>query len=154
MLWGTHIAVPVLGTAAAAWLYHRRHPMWAGLAAMDYVLVAVAAILPDLIDPHVYLSERLLSPTHSLTFIVVMAALWAVMLRRDPWLWIVMTAALACHVALDLISGGVPLWHPFSDISVGGPWVPQRYWIPADVVSGVLVTTIWLLKTRKGHHER
>lgn len=98
--------------------------------------LAVFGLLPDVVNPHIYLEDRLSSWSHTIWFVVGIGLLMVpfVVKRKIGFsmaMWMVMAAAL--HIFCDGISGGVNVLYPYGH-TIGVSWVPPDYWIPLDLV--------------------
>jgi hypothetical protein len=102
-------------------------------------IVAIAGALPDLVNPHLSLSARYASWSHS----VFALAGFGVLLVLVRWLapnrlsWKLATLAwFACglHLFGDSVSGGIAFFHPFSTeiIRPDRRWIPYRWWWRCD----------------------
>lgn len=123
----------------------------------QYVGIAVAGALPDLLWPHLSLEARYSSPTHTVWFLVVVfvvAAVWGGRFvdRERPWLltWL-MAGACGWHLFCDTISGGIKWGYPFFDDVVERNWLPYPIWVHLDAISLSLVMALvwWLMRREK-----
>ena len=93
--------------------------------------------LPDLLNPHLGLAARQASWSHSLAAWGVVGAIllvtnkWIRVPARGPVaVWC--AAAYLAHLGCDAITGGVPLWRPWSSRIVGDAWLGLEWWLVAD----------------------
>jgi len=141
------VDVVVLETRWERWL-RRRH----------YVGIAVAGAAPDLLWPHLSLSARMSSPTHTVWFLLVVAVLGAVWGGRfvapgRRWLMVgLMSAACGWHLFCDTIAGGIKWGYPVFDHVIARRWVPYPTWLWLDIACVVLVGVLmgWLRWREKG----
>ncbi|MBI5687553.1 MAG: metal-dependent hydrolase [Verrucomicrobia bacterium] len=119
-------------------------------------VIALAGVLPDLLDPHTTLQARHVSFTHTLAAWAGFSALlilpaWKFAKTLPPSFWCIVSLSYLSHIFLDAISGGVQCLRPISSVLVGGPYVPFRYWLWCDVAALVTAYTLyrWLPVFRK-----
>ena len=128
----THALMPVV--LAKTCLGKDRQPKrWAWFALM------VAGAAPDLINPHIYLEDRMTSWSHGLpawfaftVLLFIASLLKKLQLHRS--LAAMMSFAYLLHIACDLISGGLNPLYPFAGRVLGDYWVGLVWWIPIDIV--------------------
>lgn len=123
------------------------------------VLVAMAGVSPDLLNPHLTLEARHLSFSHSVTgFLVFLVAVAGFCKWRPALLDARQAAMCACayglHLACDMISGGVALAHPASNEIYGGAWIPLWGWFVSDalLLSYAYLEFRWLPLRRRIRH--
>ena len=128
----THALLPL--AVCRPWLRREGSPIL-----MDAGIVAICGVLPDILSPHIYLDGRYGSWSHTLwawlgfTVIVLVAGL-AWKSRFGTRLQILCIAAYALHLAADMISGGITLFHPFSPAIHGGHFISYLMWYVSDVL--------------------
>lgn len=128
----THALLPVV--LAKTCLGEERQPKrWAWLALM------VAGAAPDLINPHIYLEDRMTSWSHGLPAwlgftLLLLAASLVKRWRLSRPLLAMMSFAYLLHIACDLISGGLNPLYPIGGRVIGDYWVGLIWWIPIDTV--------------------
>lgn len=118
------------------------------LSKYDYLWIAISGGLADVINPHIYLIDRLTSWSHGLPFWAVFSFLLLVLslcMRRKFKLQVALLCsfAYALHLLFDGISGGINLLCPLKTYYwgvTGDPLVPFKYWIPLDIVNLMLVS--------------
>ena len=111
---------------------------------LDYFWIALAGGLADVINPHIYLRDRLTSWSHGLPFWVALSLFLVVVsfcFRRRFKLQVALLCSFAYvfHLFCDGISGGINLFYPIQDYYWGMTMVPFKYWIPLDIVNLCLV---------------
>ena len=100
--------------------------------------VALSGVLPDLLNPHLYLDARQGAWSHSLVaWLGFCAVVWAVYLRlgkreHAPIAGLCMFA-YGAHLACDAITGGIGLLLPFSTTVWGRHVLPFWAWTASDV---------------------
>jgi len=100
-------------------------------------VIAIAGIVPDIVDPHVSLAARYSSWSHTILacvgFAVLMFVLALVFPRRlSLRLAFLAGFAYSLHVLVDGLSGGVPAWLPFSDEIFRVRLIRWHYWLQFD----------------------
>ena len=105
----------------------------------QWVMLALAGALPDVINPHIYLESRMTSWSHGLPAWIAFSALIAIAclikpLKLRPALAVMMSVAYLLHILCDAVSGGVNLLHPFGHYILGDYWVGFGWWIPFDAI--------------------
>lgn len=126
----THALLPVVAIKAA-------RPSW-NLARIQWIAIGMAGALPDLLNPHLTLDQRMQSWSHGLPFFGLWSAavLTACLLSRgrlSPALASMLCGAYLLHLACDSISGGINWLHPLGSFVWGEFWVHPLWWIPLDV---------------------
>jgi len=145
MTWGTHISLPVIVAGAhnlRAFAKRNEFP----LERKHFALIALCAVLPDVLSPHIGIAARQASWTHSAWVALggLAACLLAAWKAPRGWrtaLWFSLLA-LSLHIFCDAISGGVTLFIPFGDV-VGDYYVSPEYWLPLDLVTMIAAYLIW-----------
>ncbi len=147
----THALSPVvLAGAVDAYRLEVTGERW--LRRRQYVGIAVAGALPDLLWPHLSLAARYSSPTHTVWFlgvVAVVAALWGgrfVDGRRPGLAATLMTLACGWHLFCDAIANGICWGYPFSRDVIGVKLVPYRWWLGLDFICLVVTASLaaWL----------
>ncbi len=135
MFVATHFAVPFF--VALAWT-RRDQPRLRPLPRLvTATLCGLFGVLPDCLNVHSRLDERMNSTTHAVWPVLVLLALMPLLglcLRRLPrvLVWGVPFAWLS-HLALDAISGGIrPLYPRLGP--VGAFYIHPEWWVPIDCV--------------------
>ena len=131
------------------------------------VIIGIVGAMPDAMDPHRTLEERLNSWSHSLLACVGFSALFfGVSLVRDGWVsrWFALGlgATYFSHVVGDAVAGGVGWSYPFFRSVIGDYYIPPEWWIPLDLVCVVVAYLVyrvvpkrrWLLRNRRTAEER
>ena len=145
----THALIPVIAYGLARLPVLRRESHGAKRSIYrNAVLLAVAAALPDLINPHVTLEERWHSWSHGLPAWLgftglAIATAW---LRPNwlSWKWAVgMSIAYLSHLFGDAIAGGIAWAYPLNDSVIGAYYVPPSWWKPLDVACVVAAYVIF-----------
>ena len=103
-----------------------------------FLLVALSGVLPDLLNPHLYLDSRHGAWSHSLAawavFCLVAGAVCAIRRGRGYAPVAALCGfAYGAHIACDAITGGVGLFLPFSDRVWGWHMLPFWAWTASDV---------------------
>jgi membrane-bound metal-dependent hydrolase YbcI (DUF457 family) len=144
LLWLTHAGIPVLTAVAVG--ERMRARTGTGLARGHLAAAAVAGILPDLAQPHIWLADRQASFAHSLAFVaaagLVVTLMWRAIPRLGATTALLCVLAVALHVGLDALSGGVPLFYPDTTVH-GGSYIPVRYWPLADWAVAIALLGCW-----------
>ena len=114
------------------------------LSKYDYLWIAISGGLADVINPHIYLKDRLTSWSHGLPFWVVFSLLLLILsvcLKKTFRFQVAIFCSFAylLHLFCDGISGGINLFYPVQNYFWGMTLVPFKYWIPLDVLNLVLV---------------
>lgn len=109
--------------------------------------VALAGVLPDVINPHLDLEARDDAFSHSLFAWMLFAGILALAARHPRLaphrrILALCGAAYAIHIACDLITGGVPLFSPVESLVWGDAWLPFRSWFVFD---GALLAYAYLV---------
>ncbi len=130
----THALVPVVLAQAVA----LAAPQRVDFRKRDYAAIMLAGALPDLLDPHISLADRLSSWTHTLWF----ALAWIpITLALTRWWWkppspitfaAVVVLAVPLHLAADAISGGIGWLYPWKKEVIGTRLVPPDDWFAWD----------------------
>ena len=110
-------------------------------------LVGLCGILPDLLTPHLSLSARYTSWSHTLWFLAAVLLLGMALARlleprRRAVVWMCVIAVFL-HLLCDTVSGGVNLL-PGLCRPLGGYYFPARYWLWLDLASLVAAYLICL----------
>ena len=105
----------------------------------EWLALAVAGAAPDLINPHIYLEDRMTSLSHGvpawLAFsMALVVGTYVTELRLKRRLAVLMSFAYLLHIICDAISGGVNLLYPYGDLIWGDYWIGLVWWIPIDTV--------------------
>lgn len=112
------------------------------------LIIGIVGAMPDMMDPHVTLEERLSSWSHSLTAWAGFSVLFAAFsLARQRW-WTPMLAlglslTYFSHIVGDAIAGGVGWSYPFGDHVIGDYYIIPQWWIPADYLSFALAYLVY-----------
>ncbi|MFP4309480.1 MAG: metal-dependent hydrolase [Desulfococcaceae bacterium] len=144
---GSHFAIPVvaatlvdLGCLAAgrSRLFSNR----------ELLLVGFCGVLPDLLSPHLRLSARLTSWSHTVWFAIgLLPVLWMFFRKRETSSRWRMTAfcwiAAVLHLLGDAVSGGIAPFYPLTGFRWGWYLVPWRLWGKIDL--GMLTGTAALV---------
>lgn len=140
----THALVPVLLAQAVALAVPKRVE-W---RKRDYAAIMLAGALPDLLDPHMSLADRLSSWTHTLWFALAWLPLTLALTR---WWWKppspmafagVVVLAVPLHLFADAISGGIGWLHPWKKEVIGSRLIPPDNWFAWD--GWMMATTAFL----------
>jgi len=116
-------------------------------------IVALCGVLPDLLAPHIHLEARYTAYSHTLWAWGVFSACVLIAgrfrkTRLDPRLQFLCIAAYALHLACDFISGGIPLFHPFSRNVQGGHYITYLVWYLSDVSLFLYAWLAWRVLPR------
>ena len=141
----THALAPVaIGAAAnvARLAGGTRERLFSGV---QLLLIGAAGASPDVLSPHLSLTARLTSPTHTIWYLLavypvfLLLALWfgknrRLLLAHAMWL------AVLLHLASDALAGGVAWLYPLDDRILGGRFIPYPFWwLLSDAISVGLV---------------
>ena len=148
----THALLPAV--LASPFLARGRARDYYGSAAA----VALAGLLPDLVNPHISLAARFASWSHTLfAFAGFLAVLLVMLFLRSPKalsirLLLLMSLAYASHLLLDGISGGVACLYPASRQVYGVRLIRWENWLLVDAAVVLLccVAFWWIPESRLG----
>ncbi len=103
------------------------------------LIIGIVGAMPDMMDPHVTLEERLRSWSHSLTAWAGSSVLFGVIcLARQRWWTPMLVLGLSLtyfsHIVGDAIAGGVGWSYPFGGHVIGDYYIIPQWWIPLDYV--------------------
>jgi hypothetical protein len=119
----------------------------------EMAVVAVCGILPDLLSPHIYLEARYGSSSHTLwawlgfaLIVLIAGRLWN--RHFGPRLQILCIVAYGLHLACDMISGGITLFHPLSSVVYGGQLISYLMWYVSDVLLFLYAWLDWRVLPR------
>lgn len=134
---GSHFALPVIAATLVDFgrLAVGRQRLFSN---RELLLVGLFGVLPDLLSPHLRLSARLTSWSHTLWFAAGTLPLLAVLFgrgrRAGRWR---MTAfcwtAILLHLLADAVSGGIAPLYPLTGFRWGWYLVPWPLWGEIDV---------------------
>jgi membrane-bound metal-dependent hydrolase YbcI (DUF457 family) len=129
----THALVPVLLVRFAA----GRRPVWMGR--WCFIQIGLAGALPDLLNPHLTLEERMNGWAHGLPcWVLFSVILLGISVMRRGWVSRrmagVLSLAYLLHLICDAVAGGINWFYPLGDLVWGAYWVDALLWIPIDVV--------------------
>ena len=156
MFIGTHFSAPVIlaGGINLVSLLRTRERIFSNGA---LIAIGICGILPDLLNPHLRLTARLTSWTHTLWFLAacfsVIAFLWFRYPQFNIRVGIMCGAAVGLHLLGDALSGGIALGYPFSDLRMGKYWISYRIWLQLDLVTvggmiGITLFGSWIERAR------
>jgi hypothetical protein len=134
---GSHVCLPIAlaYVANTVSVLRRGQALYSG---REILLLGLAGLLPDLLDPHLFLTDRFGSWTHNAWFpagvLVVMLAAWACRVVKNPRMIFGFPAAVALHIGCDAITGGVRLFPPY-DHMVGRYYIASTHWLLLDAIS-------------------
>ncbi len=157
MYWGTHACLPVLTVTTIDTLrVSRQQPRL--ITNKQLWLIALAALLPDILSPHFSIADRHSSWTHTLWFlggilpVILILSKWLV---KTNWQWLAFYCYLASciHVFLDGIAGGVSFLYPMEGV-FGDYYVPWKYWIYSDVGFILMTRLMLFILNRKVKQQR
>ncbi|MFT4548022.1 MAG: hypothetical protein ACI8XO_000903 [Verrucomicrobiales bacterium] len=126
------------------------------------VLTGFVGAMPDMMDPHVTLEERLNSWSHSLVAWFGFSVLFGVIsLALKRWVSPVLAAGLSAtyfsHIVGDAIAGGVGWSYPFGHHVIGDYYIIPEWWIPADfvcfAVAYVVYRVVPMFASRRRQHQ-
>lgn len=136
---GSHFAIPVIAATLVdlGRLAVGRRRLFTN---RELFLVGLFGVLPDLLSPHLRLSARLTSWSHTLWFaagaLPVLAVLFGRTRRAGRWR---MTAfgwtAILLHLLADAVSGGIAPLYPLTGFRWGWYLVPWPLWGEIDVAT-------------------
>ncbi len=117
------------------------------------VIVGLVGALPDMVDPHVTLDERLKSWSHCLAAWVGFSALLgliSLVARRwlSPKFAFGLSLTYLSHIIGDAIAGGVGWSYPFSRAVIGDYYVRPEWWIPLNFICVILAYVIYRVLPR------
>jgi CubicO group peptidase (beta-lactamase class C family) len=149
MIIGTHACAPVLAALTIDVL--RLCKGWKQLFPKKHLIaIGLAGALPDLLNPHLALSARYSSWTHTLWFILAIYPLFGIICRtwfRPRWIFLshCMWLAIVAHVVTDSISGGTRPLYPFGPVIVYSV-IPRWIWVRSDLllISATILLAIWI----------
>lgn len=145
----THALIPVIvyGIARQKKLFsgtrEEKIAVWRTAA-----IIAVVGCMPDALDPHETLAERLSSWSHSLLAWAGFSLLFvAICLFKRRW-WSPMLAlglslTYLSHIVGDAIAGGIGWSYPFGNDVIGDYYIAPKWWIPADFVCFVTAYVVY-----------
>ena len=146
----THVLAPVILVR----LFKRKDKT---LSKWDYIWIGIAGGLADVINPHIYLKDRLTSWSHGIPFwglfslvLLVVALVFSKTNKPKRFTYAVAvfcSLAYIFHLFCDGISGGINLFYPIENYFWGATLVPFKYWIPLDVLNIIIV--VFLFKRRR-----
>jgi len=146
---GTHACIPLVIASAIDIVRLRNHKDKL-LSNTQYLLLALAGVLPDFLWPHFSMHQRLTSWTHTIWFLAV---LFPAVFFFSKWRFgkdalkftVIFWMAAVLHIFMDGISGGVPLYYPFGNV-VGKRYISHGAWLKWDIV--LMSVTMLLLFLR------
>lgn len=125
----------------------------------DYLVIGLAGALADLINPHIYLKDRLTSWSHGLPFWLLFSVTMisiALITNRSKKLQLIKVPIALCasfayllHLLCDAITGGINLLYPLQTYYWGLSLIPFKYWIPLDLVNLVIIYALFRRKKVK-----
>lgn len=146
----SHAALPIIIAVAV----DCRHIARTGAPLVNrwhILAIGISGMLPDVLDPHILLSDRLNSWTHTGWFMGLVTVICLGAARRVPAhhrpAFLLCCMAICLHIVSDLLSGGVALLPPFVGV-VGDYYIPVRYWLHIDLVT---IVGAYLLCWRSRH---
>lgn len=153
MMLGTHAALPVIGVTALD-IYRLFNNQERLLTNWQLFFIGVGGILPDLLWPHFSMQGRLTSYTHTMWFLFLIIPITYYIANKTykknvPVFTCFFVLAVALHLAIDAISGGISLFYPIKAIW-GFSIVPFRLWITADIVLLSIMVTLNFVRYRIG----
>jgi len=145
----SHALMPVIPCLCANLVDRKVFPWWA------LVVVAFAGVLPDVLNPHIYLSDRLTSWSHSVWALYAIG-LFTFLSPLRYWHAVAVTFAYALHLVGDAITGGIAPAYPANPAVVGCTLIDSSKWVLLDLlnvlaVGGLLVLV--KLRTRRNVSE-
>ncbi|MBN1766339.1 MAG: metal-dependent hydrolase [Sedimentisphaerales bacterium] len=140
-----HLSFPVISYEIYA-RNTRRDAQRPGMHVLILALVGLAGLLPDILNVHVYLHERMNSYSHSLwpVPVVFLAAIMLVLVfkKLPRVLLFFLPYAYLSHLFLDCISGGIKPFYPLGPI-IGDYYIPSSSWRSIDCVFIVVLFIIF-----------
>lgn len=143
---GSHFAIPVVAATLVdlGRLVAGRNRLFSN---RELLLVGFCGVLPDFLSPHLRLSARLTSWSHTVWFAVgLLPVLWFLFrkrsagpLRMTAFCWI----AAVLHLLGDAVSGGIAPFYPLTGFRWGWYLVPWPLWGEIDL--GMLAGTAALV---------
>lgn len=148
----THALLPAV--LASPFFARNRAREYYGSAAV----VALAGVLPDVVNPHISLAARFGSWSHNVFafagFVTILLALLLLKLPKaiSPRLFLLMSLAYATHLILDGISGGVACLYPASRLVYGIRLIRWESWLLVDafVVFLCCIAFWWIPEAKLG----
>ena len=112
------------------------------------VIIGIVGAMPDALDRHVTLEERLNSWTHCLAAWAGFSALFAgISAVRSRWLSPLMALGLSLtylsHLVGDAIAGGIRWGYPVVDHVIGDYYVHPKWWIPANFACAIAAYMVY-----------
>lgn len=162
---GSHFAIPAIAAATVdlARLAIRRDRLFSN---RELFLIGLCGVLPDLLSPHLRLSARLTSWSHTVWFVAGLLPVLAILFwkTRTEGRW-AMTgfcwAAATLHLLGDAVSGGVAPLYPLTGFRWGWYFVPWTLWARLDAVLLTVAlcmtagATVWnRRRARPGRNDR
>jgi len=147
----THACLPIVLVSASD-IIKSQNAKATYLPNIQYLLIGLGGMLPDVLWPHLSLNQRLNSPTHTIWFlsillpVVIGLAKWKLKegyIKFSIWFWV----AAILHVVVDGVSGGVNVLYPLKT-KIGFYVIPFTTWFIYDIVF-VVITTVLLLKIKR-----
>jgi hypothetical protein len=139
MFVAAHAMLPVVISTAGDIVSSARYRKTV-FSAGDRWAVAFCGILPDILRPHLGLSSRLTSFSHTVWF--VMLALPIILILSYLWhsrnfvrFAMICWFAILLHLCCDMISGGIAPFYPLFGIKIGFYHIQPKFWILLDVMT-------------------
>ena len=134
MYLSTHFMLPVI-VARQRNLYYAKRKLNEPFLTKHILIIGLAGILPDLLSPHLWISERHTTYSHSLLALIIFSIITVLLIRKNKALILLLISAYALHLLADYISGGIPLLLPFNTEIFYQIWLlPPIDWIIADII--------------------
>ena len=112
------------------------------------LIIGLAGILPDLVNPHIYLVDRFNSWSHTIWFLlgVIVLVMAAHLFKwiNNLHLVIAIPIAVLLHIFCDGITGGVKLLYPV-DMIFGKYYIGSNHWIQLDLICITLVLLTFII---------
>jgi hypothetical protein len=152
----SHIIYPVIAAQTAnVYRVCRDKPSY--FTGKQLLLIGLCGGLPDILSPHLRLTARYQSASHSLGFLIfalLASVLLSIIFRKYQKLILFCFFAIALHLVCDMVAGGINLYAPFGRMIVGKYFIPPRYWIALDLLGILLLVVLSLYYERKIHGKR
>ncbi len=149
MFIGTHTCVPVLAALGvdALRLHRGRNRLF---PKSHLMLIALAGALQDLLHPHLALSSRYSSWTHTLWFLLAVYPVFGIICRtwfRPRWILLThcMWLAACIHLATDTLANGTRPLYPFGPV-ISLPMIPHWIWFCSDfvLIAATVLMGVWI----------
>lgn len=129
----THFSLPVIAAEAVNIFSVKKHKKLL-FNKIQILIIGICGVLPDVIDPHLFLEARYTSWTHTIWFFLGFLIITAPFLLKYRPLIVMCWAAAGLHLLCDMVSGGIVLFYPWGK-SMGSYFFSPVYWLLLDAVT-------------------